>query len=154
LTADVQWTEWKKIDEFKTTYSDQLWTAILGAAGEDVKEFRWESRMQLRAGIEYMQGPLAFRVGYYNDPSPAPDQTMNILLPSYDFNVFTVGLGYNVSGVQIDLGFEYLQGKKRNIPFEVVTPGFDVSDPDYASAMPGTYTMNIVVPTVSISYKF
>lgn len=156
MTADVQFTQWEKIDKFKTTYTDAagLWGTILGAAGKDIREFRWKNATQIRFGIEYLQGPVAFRAGYYYDPSPAPDQTMNILLPSYDFNVFTVGLGYNVSGVQIDLGFEYLAGKNRSIDFEVVTPGFDKSDPDYVHAMPGSYKMNVMVPNISISYKF
>ena len=38
---------------------------------------------------------------------------MNILLPSYDFNALTFGLGYQTKGLCLDFGLEYLMGKER-----------------------------------------
>ena len=75
------------------------------------------------------------------DPSPTPDETMNVLLPSLDFNVITFGVGYSGSSYSLDIGVEYLMGKERNI---------EATEHN----MPGVYRMNILVPSVSFTYKF
>jgi hypothetical protein len=40
-------------------------------------------------------------------------------------------------------------GKERNVPVDRVA-----TDPDWETAQPGRYNMSIVVPTISVSYKF
>jgi hypothetical protein len=42
-----------------------------------------------------------------------------------------------------------MMGKDRNVPADKVA-----TDPAWASAMPGAYTMKVIVPSLSISYKF
>jgi long-chain fatty acid transport protein len=157
ITADVQYTNWKKIDVIKTVYKDTVWNSLMTASGKDVMPMYWNNATQIRFGAEYKASEtLAFRAGYYVDPSPAPDKTMNILLPNYDFNVLTVGLGYNLNGLQIDLGLEYLMGKERIIDFVKTfdNPQNPFFDPEYAHAVPGIYTMKIFAPNISVSYKF
>lgn len=155
LTADVQYTNWQKIDEISTTYTDTIWSVLMTASGKDKMAMHWNDAFQIRFGGEYKASEaLAFRAGYYFDPSPAPDRTMNILLPNYDFNVLTLGVGYNMNGLQIDVGFEYLMGKERVIDFVKTFPLSPYFDPAFAHAMPGTYNMKIFVPNVSVSYKF
>ena len=56
------------------------------------------------------------------------------------YNDFTAGVGYNAGGFRVDVGFEYLKGKDRNI-----VPAKGVS-------MPGLYKMTILVPLVAVSY--
>jgi len=145
VTADVQWTKWSEIDVMETTYSHPLWSFIV----DEERPMHWDDATQLRFGAEYKLNSLAIRGGYYWDPSPAPDRTMNVLLPNYDFNVFTVGLGYNLNGLQIDFGFEYLRGKERDVPVEKV-----MLNPEWATAQPGIYKNSIVVPNISVSYQF
>ena len=78
----------------------------------------WSDKAQIRFGAEYaLSDALALRAGYYYDPSPAPDTTMNILLPSYTYNVLTAGVGYKVAGLQLDFGIEYLMGKDRDVHY-------------------------------------
>ncbi len=121
---------------------------VLGPAdgrrpASDSMSMLWRDALQVRFGAEYMVTPtLAVRGGYYFDPSPAPDATMNILLPNYDFNGLTFGLGYQTKGLSLDFGVEYLMGKERTIGAELV------------DAMPGVYDMKILVPTMSVQYKF
>ncbi|MFB0565937.1 MAG: hypothetical protein ACETWK_09705 [Candidatus Aminicenantaceae bacterium] len=74
---------------------------------------------------------------------------MTVLLPSFDFNVFTLGFGYNLNGLHIDMGIEYLKGKERNVLYSKYA-----TDPEWKSSMPGTYKMRILVPNFSVSYKF
>jgi long-chain fatty acid transport protein len=71
--------------------------------------------------------------------APAPDDTMNILVPSFTYNVVTAGIGYKSGDFKLDLGLEYLFGQKRTVV------------PDGAQ-MPGIYGLNIVVPMFSLSY--
>jgi len=150
LSADLQWTQWSKVDVVKLNFTDPVWTNLLGESGDDEIPFRWKDAMQIRIGAEYMlPNGLAIRGGYYNDPSPTPDKTMNVLLPSYDFNAITLGVGYGVNGLRFDAGVEFLMAKERDIDLTKT-----LIDPEWDSAVPGIYNMNIIVPALSLSYSF
>ncbi len=144
LSADIQWTQWSKEDVIVTDYENSLWKLLFSTTPQKEEEMvlHWKDTTQIRFGAEYMVSEtIAVRAGYYMDPSPAPDETMNVLLPSFDFNVITFGIGINQKGYSLDLGVEYLMGKERNIaPSE--------------HNMPGVYKMNILAPSVSFTYKF
>ena len=143
LSADVHWTQWSKLDRITTEYLGIVWAALTAAEGRDVRVLNWSDKTQIRFGAEYtLNSSTTLRAGYYNDPAPAPDSTLNVLLPSHTFNAFSIGVGQTISDLQIDLGLEYLMGNKRT-PENVFFDG-----------MPGTYGMKIVVPTISVSYKF
>jgi long-chain fatty acid transport protein len=159
LTADLQWTQWSKIDVIKTNYKDPLWDAMMQGSGDNERPMHWDDRLQVRFGAEYRVSNIAFRAGYYYDPSPAPDKTMNVLVPNYNFHVLTAGVGYNLNGLQIDFSIEYLMGKERTVDFAVtplpVAPFFEIVMPlGFETAMPGTYSQDILAPNISVSYKF
>jgi len=150
LTADLQWTQWSKEQDLETTFKDQYWSLFMEASGGNMIPLKWKDALQIRVGAEYMlYQNVAVRAGYYYDPAPAPDRTLNVLLPSHSFNVVTLGLGYDLNGLVLDFGFELLFGKGREVDFAKWA-----LDPAYAEAMPGKYGMNIYVPNISISYKF
>ena len=149
LTGDLQWTQWSTIDVMETTFVDTFWAQMMEASGDDARPMYWEDALQIRIGAEYRMKAFSWRGGYYYDPSPAPDTTMNVLLPIFDFNAFTAGFGYSLNGLNIDFGMEYLKGKER-----FIDPVLVATNPDYATAMPGTYNMTIWVATVAVSYKF
>ncbi|NIM91950.1 MAG: hypothetical protein GTO17_13505 [Candidatus Aminicenantes bacterium] len=159
LTGDLQWTQWSKIDNIETTFKDPFWDVMMSASGDDKRPMNWDDALQIRVGGEYWINNIAFRAGFYIDPSPAPDNTMNVLVPNYDYNVFTAGVGYSLNGLQIDFSIEYLIGKERSIPFSVIPiaapPYFEIVLADkYETAMPGTYKQKILAPNISVSYKF
>ncbi len=143
LTADMHYTDWKKIKVISFEFTDPIWQAATAGTGSAEMEMLWESKMQIRLGAEYTLNGYSFRGGYYWDPAPAPDKTMNVLLPNFDFNGITCGFGYSINSLQIDLGFEYLIGSDRDIPLLI---------PPEQNKMPGLYTMKILVPNFSISY--
>ncbi len=150
VTADLQWTQWSTVKQLVTMFKDPYWDLLMTGSGENVVPMRWKDALQLRVGAEYMlYQNVALRAGYYYDPTPVPDSTMNVLLPCFTFNTVTLGLGYDLNGLQIDFGFEILFGNQRQVDFAKW-----VYDPNYASAMPGVYGMNIYVPNISVSYKF
>lgn len=143
LSADVHWTQWSKLDRITTDYLDTVWAVLMETGGKDVRVLDWKDAVQLRFGAEYtLNSSTVLRAGYYNDPAPAPDTTLNVLLPSHTFNAFSIGVGKTIGDLQLDFGLEYLAGNKR-------TPEYA-----YFDGMPGTYGMRIVVPTISVSYKF
>jgi long-chain fatty acid transport protein len=143
LSADVHWTQWSKLDRLTAEYLDPVWAAFMASSGRDVRVLQWKDATQIRFGAEYSLNPsTALRAGYYHDPAPAPDSTLNVLLPSHTFNAFSVGLGRTIGDLQLDFGLEYLAGKERTAEYPI------------AYAMPGTYGMKIIVPSVSVSYKF
>jgi long-chain fatty acid transport protein len=150
VTADLQWTQWSALDEIETKFKDSAWSLFKVGSGKNITPLHWKDALQIRFGAEYMlYQNVGLRAGYYYDPAPAPDKTLNILLPSFDFNVLTLGIGYDLGGVVLDFGFEYLMGKEREVDFAKW-----LLDPAYESAMPGIYKMKIAVPTLSVSYKF
>lgn len=150
LTADVQWTGWSSVKNLTTTYLDPFWNQMMSQTGGESIRLDWQNRWQVRFGLEYRLSPeIAIRAGYYSDPSPAPDYTMNVLLPSFDFQSLNAGIGYNWKGLSLDWGLEYLFGKKRDVTFEELLIAGTLGQ-----AMPGIYQMHLVVPSVSVSYRF
>ncbi len=142
LTADVQYTQWSKIDVIEITFTDPTWAALMGITEGNKLELHWGSKTQIRLGAEYwLSEEFALRAGYYYDPGPAPDKTRNVLLPITDFNSVAVGIGYNMDGLMIDLGFEYLIGKDNDVPYG-----------KYESAMPGLYELKIIALELSLGY--
>ncbi|MEN6561865.1 MAG: outer membrane protein transport protein [Acidobacteriota bacterium] len=141
LSADVQWTQWSKLDHIATDYLDPAWAAIMTANGNDVRAFDWADRTQLRIGAEFkLNATTALRAGCYHDPAPGPASTLNVFLPNFTYNTVCLGLGKTLSGgLQLDFGLEYYAGRERVQDSET----YDIR-----------YGMHIVVPSVSVSYKF
>jgi len=138
VTFDLQWTNWKKLDALTVNFQDPVWMAI--GKTTQTEDLYWANKLQIRVGTEYKIGDFALRAGYYNDPAPAPDSTMNILIPGFTYNSLACGVGYGKKGgLHVDLGLEYLIGQKRT-----------VTEAD--AAMPGIYTMHIAVPFLSLGY--
>jgi long-chain fatty acid transport protein len=141
LSADVQWTQWSKIRP-TTFYLDPLWQlnipwSIDGRSLFGLPDLFWEDSTQLRFGVEYSVSPATnLRAGYYSDPSPGQS---HILFQNYRFNAFTVGIGKTFGDLQLDFGLEYLAGTRQTNDFGFVGT---------------THKMDIVVPSVSASYKF
>jgi len=118
--------------------------------GVAIRPLDWKDTWQLRFGVEYrLSQHFALRAGYYHDPATGPDQTMHVLLPTFDFNGITAGFGYDWNGLSVNWGFEYLKGKNRQVTSEEI--GTTVVP---FLAMPGTYEMYQVIPTISVSYRF
>lgn len=138
LTADVQYTNWKKIDVVEFDFTDQMWKLIMEPEEKNKMLMHWRNATQIRFGAEYRINSFALRGGYYMDPSPAPDETMNVLVPNFDFKAIAGGFGFSLNGLQIDVSLEYLIAKDRDIPITEI------------EAMPGSYTMKIWAASVSV----
>jgi long-chain fatty acid transport protein len=150
VTADLQWTKWSQENSIETTYKDLHWSLFFTQAGQTITPLKWKDSLQIRFGAEYkLYQNVAIRAGYYYDPAPGPDKTLNVLMPTFNFNAFTIGAGWDLGGLVIDVGGELLLGRQRTVDFAKW-----LLDPAFASSMPGLYKMTIFVPNLSISYKF
>jgi long-chain fatty acid transport protein len=147
LSADIHWTQWSKLDSITTEYLESAWRTLVEMSGRNARVLDWKDATQLRFGAEYtLNASTALRAGYYNDPAPGPLSTLNVLLPSHTYNAVSIGIGKTISDLQLDFGLEYLMGNERT--------AWDAMPPISPGAMAGTYGMKIVVPTVSVNYKF
>ncbi len=107
LALDAQYSNWAELDKLVADY-DKL------PDGEFVLD--WKDAVQIRLGGEYSLSPTtALRLGYYYDPAPAPDETLNILFPSSTNHVVTAGFGYTFGKYSISAGLEYLLGGERDV---------------------------------------
>ena len=141
ITADGHYTNWGKLDVVETEFTDEIWQGVL--ADEADLELLWEDKWQFRFGVEYwVNDTFAVRAGYYNDPTPSPDTTLNVLIPGFDFNAITGGVGIVMNNISIDLSAEYLFGTERNITFNGI------------NEMPGVYGMGIFAATISLIYQW
>jgi long-chain fatty acid transport protein len=141
ITADGHYTNWGKLERVATEFTDLYWQAAL--AEEADLNLMWADKWQFRFGAEYwVSDTLAVRAGYYNDPAPSPDTTMNVLVPNYDFNSISGGVGILLNNFTIDLTVEYLFGKERNVAFNL------------ENEMPGVYGMKILALNISLIYQW
>ena len=112
ITFDAQYSDWKVLDSLTTNYDG--WEAA--GVDESKMAMNWDSKLQIRIGAEVEIGDfMAVRAGYYTDPAPAPDETLNILFPSIDYNGLTLGLAVKFSHLTIEGSAEYLMGQERVI---------------------------------------
>lgn len=140
---DVQWHNWSETqDKIETTYKDG--TDILP---KDMN-LHWEDAIQYRVGLNYVADESwQVRCGYYYDPSPAPDKSMNITFPSNDFNGVNVGCSYAFSSFMIDFAAEYLFGADREITLAV-------DEQQLPTNMPGTHGLNVIGLSIGMTWFF
>jgi len=134
LTIDLQYSNWAKLDKLVAEYD--TW-------GEGEFVLNWEDAIQLRMGLEHkISDCTTYRLGYYYDPAPAPDATLNFLFPSSTNHAITGGLTYNMGGIQLEAAAEYLIGAERSLPYSS----------NYA--MPGDHQLNVLAFSLGFGYNF
>ncbi len=139
ITADAQYTNWKKLDVIPMSYSNVGWKTYLESASD--LHLNWKNATQIRFGLEYkLSESFALRGGYYNDPLVSPKSTQNILLPEVSYNWITVGFGYKTASMTLDASVEYGIGK-------------DVEVGLLDGGMPGIHGMNVLCPNISFTFN-
>ena len=140
VALDAQWSQWSATqDSIETTYTG--WSPILT---KNQLILKWKDALQLRLGFEYeLMKTLAIRAGFYTDPAPSPDETLNVLFPSISYNVATIGASFSLGTIRIDAALEYLMGQERD-----VTQTADTSE----GGMPGIHNNNIFGFSVGLAF--
>lgn len=140
LTLDAQYSNWATLEKLVATYED--WGGMEGEF-----DLSWEDQIQIRLGGEYMATKeVAVRLGYYYDPAPAPDKTLNVLFPSSTNHVATGGFGYYAEKFSVEGSLEYLFGAERDVEAypSMIAP----------ENMPGIHQMDVFAFSIGFGYKF
>ena len=78
---------------------------------------QWEDVWRYQLGAEYALTEVwTLRAGYTYDEEPGPSSTTDYLVPANDRNLYSVGVGYQWKGWQLDLSYTYLDIRDRHIP--------------------------------------
>ncbi len=139
FTLDAQYTNWKKLEMLVANIHD-----VPNMPNPYEKEIHldWADAVQIRFGMEKkFNDSFAARLGYYYDPAPAPDETLNILFPSSTNHVITTGCGWQKNKLNVDFGLEYLFGGERDIEQAVHNMG-------------GIHQMNIFAFSLGLGFMF
>jgi len=113
--------------------------------------FLWDDITRFSLGAEYkVADPLAFRLGYYFDPSPIPDSTFSPIIPDMgDKNSFNIGAALTLGGVEISYNYEYLMFEDRDI-----STLSDVNGDGTYDNYPGVYKADLHASHLLITYRF
>ena len=145
LAFDYNIVFWSAYQELKFNYKDTVNGALTTSSPR-----RYRDASIIRVGGEYMASDkLAIRAGYYFDQTPVKDGFMTPETPDANRNCFTFGLGYKFSDkFSADASFLFIEGTER----ELKQSEIDKSAQD--SFLAGKYKLRVLVPGVSLSYKF
>jgi len=141
IALDGQYSMWSENQELVAKYTNAVWNGAMTASGGDTFELKWEDALQVRVGLEYVVSEtVMLRGGYYYDPAPSPDETVNVLFPSSTNNVITGGLSYKMGQMCFTGAAEYLMGAERDIEINAT------------NAMPGVHQMDIFAFSLGFTY--
>ncbi len=146
IALDGQYSMWSENKELVAKYKNAVWNGAMttvDADGDrgDTFELNWKDALQIRVGAEYLVSKsVMLRGGYYYDPAPAPDETVNVLFPSSTNHVATVGASYKTGSFCFTGAFEHLFGAERNIELNAT------------NAMPGVHQMDINAFSLGLTY--
>ena len=119
LECDIDYTGWSSYDELKIETSDSVVTpsgATLVPAST-VSKKDWNDVTAFRFGASYKATEkLALRTGYYFDPTPIPEGTLDPRLPGNDRNMVALGAGYKaMDNFTIDVAYSYIWTDTRSV---------------------------------------
>ncbi|MCP4632258.1 MAG: hypothetical protein GY855_04975 [candidate division Zixibacteria bacterium] len=151
ITADVNYTAWSRLDVVPLVLSGA--SPLGGSAEDDTLFLEWESTTRFSLGMEYRHSEkLAFRAGFFNDPSPIPDKTFSPTIPDMGGkNSFNFGVGYDLGTLRIDYNFEFIKFSERSIPSSAYQ---DVNNDGKYDNHPGIYNQNLYANFISITHRF
>jgi long-chain fatty acid transport protein len=148
---DVNWTQWSSWDVIKLTEI----TDVNGQPANSELVEKWDDAIRYSFGLEYLaweqsENQLFLRLGYYNDPSVVPDETLRPTIPNTNtYNALVGGLGYKMGNISLDGMVEYIFIGDRNVQNWVFNPE-DGSEENFA----GIYKLRVLNIMVGLTYHF
>ena len=136
LNADLGYTMWSTFDTLTVMSSNTLFNKSY--------PHQWRDVFDLRIGGQYkLTDHWKLRAGLQYDQNPVPDHYFETRVPDSDRYGASVGIGYAVGNLTVDLAYTYLLFETRN-----------VANSYYGSSVNGTYNTDASVFGVSVAYKF
>ncbi|MBN1546498.1 MAG: TonB-dependent receptor [Syntrophaceae bacterium] len=111
VEVDVTWTHWSVIDDYTVKFDQP----ILGISSEYFPR-DWDDTYQFRLGAEWKVNPtIALRGSYSYDPTPIPDDTLDLQWPDADKHTFALGCGLTFGNLSIDGTVQYIYIEDKQI---------------------------------------
>lgn len=137
IAADVNYVGWKAYDTLAFDYETNTTSLV------DTKSAReYKNTFAFRLGGQYkIIDALAVRLGVAYGISPVQDGYMTPETPDANRIIYTAGIGYTIKqkfGINASFYFSQLNREDTNLE----------------TGMSGTYKTNVVIPGVSVFYKF
>jgi len=112
IECDVVWTDWSINKEQTSVLADPITISVMPGVDKVVTEEsfhrEWEDTKQLRFGMEYILNDMVtLRGGYFYDPTPIPDNTLDMQWPDADKKTYSLGAGFNFGRYTIDTVLQY-----------------------------------------------
>ena len=137
LNVDLGYTWWSTYDTLEVTSTNPLFN-------NKSYQKQWRDVVNLRVGGQYkLTDQWKLRAGFQYDQNPVPDHYFETRVPDSDRYGVSVGTGYTLGNLTVDLAYLYILFETRN-----------VADSMYGSSVKGTYNTDAHVFGVSVAYKF
>ena len=138
FSFDLHWTQWSRVKEIKSEFTEKTWKEVLEPYLEKIKDIplSWKDTTEICMGIKYkiVGERISILLGYRFQPSQF---TKGTILPAYfpfnDYHIFSLGIeGENQKeGYRFSMGFIFYKGK----PIDVSQSNFGFFQGEYNSSM-------------------
>jgi long-chain fatty acid transport protein len=117
IEFDLVWTNWSINEEQSAKITDPLRVDVAELAGQPIFSTKadstyrrdWEDTKQIRVGVEWKIDEIfTLRGGYFYDPSPIRDDTLDLMWPDADKKIYSLGCGMNFGNFSVDSVFQYV----------------------------------------------
>jgi len=120
IEGDLVWTDWNSNSyQMETMDNDVTITLAPGLtfAENTITTHRdWVNTKQVRIGMEYILNDMVtIRGGYFYDPTPIPEDTLDLQWPDADKKIYSIGLGVNFGTYTVDTVLQYATIEKDRI---------------------------------------
>lgn len=146
---DVDYTTWSMLDRIPIELEGK------DPKGEDLENdtliLEWKDILRLSLGTEYFVKEFwALRFGFYYDPSPVNEKTLDPLIPDVgDKFSFNIGSGFIFNKFSFDLNYEFIYSPEKELE------GIEDVDRDGEfDNFPGKYKNQVHAFGLSINYSF
>lgn len=138
VETDLVWTNWD-------INRNQVEKTPMSPTGAITYERNWENTVMYKIGTEWQATEaIALRAGYGYDPTPVPTETFDIGWPDTDRNMFTVGLGWDISDKwSLDTALQYI----RSNPMRKVSGSTNLNHV-YGALIEAYTKMNPAIPDI------
>jgi long-chain fatty acid transport protein len=118
VAVDAQYYTWSRYDKYviDITYPS-------GPAEPETVLENWKNTWIFRCGLQYdLNESLALRGGFIYDWTPQPVASIDPNLPDANRYALTLGIGYKIGRILIDVGYQYEKFSDRTSPNRDIYP--------------------------------
>jgi long-chain fatty acid transport protein len=129
LEANVDYTSWDRV----RTVNIQQRNRLLGILPQQISvALNWKSSWFYEFGVtRYMNNGWSVSAGYIYNENSLPDDNYSPLVGDLNRHFLTIGTGYKVGQLQVDLAYEFGYGPTRQVSGSAPSATGQTADGDY-----------------------